>query len=428
MNGSEVKNRPKHNLQTASQSSLLLAAISLCALVATFLSANSDFSFETKITVFVSIVFLYLLFCFVTYLWQKRDLQNRLAKSSSDSSVGKDIEGKLLALEEASQFFGASLKSGDMFRLVASRINELIPFAVCALYLADEKNSKLNIVNAIGENAEKFIGVETSSKRGLAGKTFETKTASFDGTLQTERGIVSDNALNNLNSAVAVPLLQAGEAFGVLMLYGTGENKLNRTSLPLLEAVGARVAPLFYSSQIYEDNLANALTDSLTKLPNERAFYLVLENQIAESQRFRDERPLTVLVMDIAGFDELNGRFGHATGDRMLEYAADNIKNQLRQMDFLARASGDEFYAVLPTASDEVTQEIVERIRKTFVLKPFEVSREEKINLHLNFGAASFWKNGETAAELLKHAVLRKQQSKSAANNNILWFPKEFIN
>ena len=90
-------------------------------------------------------------------------------------------------------------------------------------------------------------------------------------------------------------------------------------------------------------------------MPNERSFYLVLENQIAQTQRNSRERPLTVLAIDIINFDEINRRFGHSAGDRILYYAAGTIKNQLRRMDFSARTTGDEFLAALPTASEEVS-------------------------------------------------------------------------
>ena len=60
---------------------------------------------------------------------------------------------------------------------------------------------------------------------------------------------------------------------------------------------------------------------------------------------------------------------------------------------------------------------------------PFEAGGQEKIHLQLSFGAASFGKDGETANQLLKHAVLRKQQAKSEnKDHKILWFPKEYVN
>ncbi|MDQ6787708.1 MAG: GGDEF domain-containing protein, partial [Acidobacteriota bacterium] len=195
-----------------------------------------------------------------------------------------------------------------------------------------------------------------------------------------------------------------------------------------LESIAERVTLLFLSSLAFERNVANALTDTLTDLPNERAFYLVLENQIAESQRLREERPLTVLTLDIKNFADLNEKLGHSVGDRILTFVADTIKEQLRQMDFLARATGDEFLVVLPTASNETAAEIVGRIEKAFALKAFEISRQEKKYLQLNFGIATFLRDGETAGQLLQAAHLRKQQTKAPGKSSVLLFPREYVN
>ncbi len=97
-------------------------------------------------------------------------------------------------------------------------------------------------------------------------------------------------------------------------------------------------------------------------------------------------------------------------------------------MDFLSRSQSDEFLAVLPTASEEITLEIIERIKEEFALNPFDVSDLEKSNIQLNFGAATFWKDGETASQLLQHAHLRKQQTKSGHSSKVIWFPKKYVN
>ena len=197
----------------------------------------------------------------------------------------------------------------------------------------------------------------------------------------------------------------------------------------ILEAVASRIVPLLSGSLAFEKSLSNALTDALTNLPNERAFYLVLENKIAEAQRLSEKRQLTVLVMDIRNFRDINEQYGHSTGDKILTFGAETIKNQLRQMDFLARSSNDEFFAVLPTASEEITEEIIKRIERAFVLNPYKIAHEENVHLQISFGAATFLQDGETAQELLHLALVKKKQSKSDdKNNQVLFFPKEFIN
>jgi diguanylate cyclase (GGDEF)-like protein len=427
------KNLQKNLPDFFSRANLLLPVFSLVALTATFFVSVSNLEFETKIAVFLAIIFFYLLFCAVFYFRQKRQANPVFVEEEgaevSDSVFNEDVERQLLALEEASRFFGASLKPSDMFRLAASRVNEMIPFASAALFRIEEDKQKIKVIGACGENTRELASLEINSLKSLAGKTFLSRTIQRDENLQLEKNIVSADTLQNLESAIAVPLFRNGAAvFAVLVLYGDDERRFDEKTNVLLEAVAERIAPLFLSSIAFEQSLSNALTDALTNLPNERAFYLILENQMAESQRQREQRPLTILTVDAKSFSELNQKFGHATGDTILLFAAEIIKEQLRKMDFLARSTSDEFLIVLPTASDAVTKEIVGRIEQAFAASPFEIEGEEKIYLELNFGAATFWKDGETAQELLQNARLRKQQAKTSAGNKVLWFPKEFVN
>ena len=235
-------------------------------------------------------------------------------------------------------------------------------------------------------------------------------------------------ALEGFRSAAAIPLIQDQEVFGIFQLYIDRVITPDENTIAILDAIGERVAPIFRSSMAFEQSLSNALTDSLTSLPNERAFFMILENQLAESQRYRDERPITILTIDIKDFAEANSNFGHATGDRVLNFVAGNVRHQLRKMDFLARSVNDEFVVILPTASEKTALDIIERIKTCFADNPFEISENESIKVWLNFGWATFWKDGEPAQQLLQNAQLRKQQAKSAEPSKVLWFPKEYVN
>lgn len=433
MKNSESRPPSINNHKYFNYSYFILAVASGSSIGAAFFAAGSNLGFQTKASVFTLIVLLYpSVFCFV-FLWQK-NLARRNQSEAAKNLFNSEVEGRLLALEEAGEFFGASLKSADMFRLVASRINELIPFTTCALYLTSEDGERLKIGLAAGQAAESLKNLEIDSHKGLAGKTFLSRQSQIDENLVYDKNIFSSEAPSaEWKSAIATPILRGADAFGVLVLYGDAEKKYNQNSLRLLESVVERVTRLFLSSFAFERNVANSLTDTLTNLPNERAFYLVLENQIAESQRFREERPLTILTVDIKNFAELNERYGHQTGDRILTFAAALIKEQLRQMDFLARSTGDEFLVVLPTASGKTALEIVERIEKAFAAKPFQAAAADKNNLFknnlfLNFGSATFLKDGETAGQLLQAAYLYKQQGKSTGEKSVLPFLKEYVN
>ena len=413
----------------AGDSIMLTAVFSFAVIVATFFVSNSALIFETKTAIFVAIVVIYPLSCAAFYFRQRTASAENFQTAQTDSVFNEEIEEKLLALEEANEFFGASLKFSDMFRLVASRIDEILPFAGCVLYLHEKDGDNiLQIKYAVGESSREFMNFKADTNKSLAVKAFFRGKPQIDDSLAGEKRVFPPGLLENFQTAAAIPLIHRGETFGVIVLYGAGGAIYNENSKTLLAAVGERVAPLFANSFAFEQNIANALTDTLTNLPNERGFFLVLENQLAESIRRRDERPLTVLAMDVANFAEINQKHGHAAGDRLLAFASATIKKQLRQMDVLTRAAGDEFLAILPTANEKISHEVTDRIRRAFVSTPFQISERESVNLTINFGTATFWRDGETAGELMKTALFRKGQDKSVEKGKVIWFPKEFVN
>lgn len=411
---------------------LSLTVISLFALIFTFLLSGLELAIPAKAVVFAGIVVLYLATVAAFYQRQKHRAEAIaviVEKEEKQELFTNEVENRLKALEEANDLFGASIKPSDMFRLVASRVNELVPHLTCVLFLAVDGAEKLKVEFADGKNAQLFRHLEINTLKGNAGKSFLSRKSQVDDNLLLEKNVFPETVLENLNCAVAVPLLHDANVFGVLQLYGDKIKRFDQDSVLLLEAVGERVTPLFMNSLAFERSLSNALTDALTNLPNERAFYLVLENQLAESQRYRQERSLTILTIDISNFADINQKYGHATGDRILAFAGQIIKAQLRDMDFLARSVGDEFWVVLPTASEKISCEVIARIEKSFVTKPFNISNEEKVFLKLNFGSATFGQDGESASELLQSAMIRKQQGKhNPEAAKVIWFPRDYVN
>ncbi len=409
---------------------IFMVAAGLVAIALTFFLSASEETGGAKIMVLGVVCITYIFACLGSLLITRR----RLAEegTTEPANLGRDdfddIESRLVALDEANQFFGSSLNAADMFRLVSSRVSEIFPFAACALFVPDEMGDKLTVAQFEGRNEEMFQDLELKLSEGLSGKAFASGAIEIDEGLATDKRAITADKLKGFRSAVAIPILQGKEIIGVFEMFTDHAVKNDEDTIKLLEAIGEHVTPLFRSSMAFDQSISSALTDVLTGLPNERAFFMVLENQLAESMRYRDERPLTVVAIDIKDFAEANAELGHAVGDRMLEFVGDRIKEQLRKMDFLARSMNDEFALILPTASEKTAIEIMERIKVVFAQTPFAISDDEHVKIWLNFGWATFWKDGESTNQLIRHAQLRKQQEKSEEPAGVLWFPKEYVN
>ncbi len=399
---------------------LTLVLTSLGALVATFMLASSDAPLLIKSIGFAGIIALFLFFIYAVHPWQSRWRQTNAESSNAESSnvIAASSHNCLHALEEAKEYIAGSLQTVDVFRLVTNRIADVMPLAGSALYLLDETRSSLRMVASDGSTTERRSRIDFESGDSAVNKCYSSGSVEFGATRPGGKG-------EDGTTSVAIPLCRETESFGVLHLYIKDASQLHSDHRAFLDAVAERVAPLVISSMSYEKTRANALTDATTDLPNERAFHLILENQIAEAHRNRGERPLTILTMDIKNFDDINKRYGHAAGDQVLNFTAITIRDSLRQMDFFARASNDEFLAILPTASKEISHEVIARVSTSFFGCKLKIAEEHVIEIVLNFGWAAFGEDGETSGQLLSAARLRKEQSKSIDPSKVLWFSRE---
>lgn len=113
---------------------------------------------------------------------------------------------------------------------------------------------------------------------------------------------------------------------------------------------------------VLEEERSLARTDPLTGALNRRAFYDILaaKNLLA----LRNQRPSTLVYIDVDNFKEINDRRGHVVGDSVLKTLVDTIQENIRGSDFLARLGGDEFAALLTEADQPAAKITVERIRK----------------------------------------------------------------
>jgi diguanylate cyclase (GGDEF)-like protein len=150
----------------------------------------------------------------------------------------------------------------------------------------------------------------------------------------------------------------------------------------------------------YEQAQSTACTDYLTGLPNARSICLHLEKELIRTRRSR--RPLAVLLCDLDGFKKVNDKFGHLTGNKLLQEVAAKFKSSCREYDQVGRLGGDEFVFVLP----EVTKDLVADMEKRLGRAVKEASRAicgETI-VSVSVGNALFPDNGLSSEDLLSEA------------------------
>ena len=344
------------------------------------------------------------------------------AAGSPDEIFDAETEERLQVLEEAGRFFGTAISPEDVFPLLTERVREIVPFDALVLLVAED--SKLVQVYSGGRVPGPSDATVPGSGLEMATRAFETGSVAISGNLPHPGPAQKGKFL----SVAAVPLTRGSEVFAVISFCSFVRNAFGGREKILFEAVGERVAPLVGGAMAYGRQLSNSLTDPITDLPNERAFRLVLEGRVAEAQRYKEDRPLVVLAIDLRGFSHLNTSHEHNTGDRALAFAAGVISGELRKMDMVARTRDDEFLAVLPSAGNDTAAAIISRIGGAFSSRKFPLPDEPEFTIELHTGFASFLRDGRSADELIKAARLRRDRSKINKSNQVILFPTQYPN
>ena len=123
---------------------------------------------------------------------------------------------------------------------------------------------------------------------------------------------------------------------------------------------------------VIEEKARQATTDTLTGANNRRYLTRHLSREIKRAMRF--DGMLSVLMLDIDHFKQINDRYGHAAGDEVLQQFAQKISMNLREYDWFARLGGEEFAVVLPQTSLSDAETVAEKLRRQVADAPMRCS------------------------------------------------------
>lgn len=158
-----------------------------------------------------------------------------------------------------------------------------------------------------------------------------------------------------------------------------------------------------------------ATTDGLTGLPNRRAYDILMEQAIKESDRAGIG--LSVALIDVDNFKTINDRFGHLVGDDVLRSIAQLLRSSLREADILCRWGGEEFVAVLKGCRKDDALQVGEKIRERVDAAGI-ASGSEFVRTTVSIGVAERLRS-EDLGSMIERADLALLSAKSAGKNRV---------
>jgi diguanylate cyclase (GGDEF)-like protein/PAS domain S-box-containing protein len=167
-----------------------------------------------------------------------------------------------------------------------------------------------------------------------------------------------------------------------------------------------------------------AIIDDLTQVFNRRHFFYLAENALKLAVRY--QRPLSIIMLDLDHFKEINDRYGHGAGDVVLQGFAKNAERTLRESDTFARFGGEEFIVLLPETSLDEALVVAERLRAEIANMPIVTNFGEiPLTISLGISSSTLVNPPLSLEKLVDRADRALYQAKHSGRNRVIVYDPE---
>ncbi len=239
-----------------------------------------------------------------------------------------------------------------------------------------------------------------------------------------------------LLAAVTFAVIGALVFFGIYRLqesldidphtYTTSGELLTPRLREMQQLLGVLVAALTIATGVYTNVLARmgerqrglSRRESLTGCFNRRAFYELFPREVERARRLG--QGVSLVFLDIDYFKKVNDRFGHETGDHVLQQLAARLRGIIRETDLLFRWGGEEFVILLPHTAAAEAPALAERIRAAVAERPFAAGESQgQVGVTVSVGVAGSEQVPVDADALIARADAACYRAKESGRNRV---------
>jgi diguanylate cyclase (GGDEF)-like protein len=219
--------------------------------------------------------------------------------------------------------------------------------------------------------------------------------------------LYGEEAAGGVHEALGVPLPGRLGRIGWLGIFSRDPDvRFGDDDVRRLEELAERVAPAIENARRFREARQLADLDSLTGLHNRRYFYETLGREVDRAQRY--QRRLSLVIVDVDGFKEINDRIGHLAGDAVLAEIADRIRQVVRSADIPCRVGGDEFAVIVPEVEVGQARQLVGRIQRAVSAQPIARAGRVRVSagvadIQANDSPTSLFERGDESLYAAKH-------------------------
>jgi diguanylate cyclase (GGDEF)-like protein len=220
-----------------------------------------------------------------------------------------------------------------------------------------------------------------------------------------------------LGGFLSYPIVTSGRLSGLMALGGRATDRIDAETRAFLGQVANQAHIVVENSWLFDRVKNLAIRDSLTELYNHRHSVELVAQELARVGRYASG--VSLLMLDVDHFKQVNDEHGHPVGDSILREVARLLKEMLRAVDSVGRYGGEEFVVLLPHTTVEEARQTAERVRRTVERHRFPAGPRE-LQITVSVGVASYPSpTVDSPAALIREADQALYRAKEAGRNRV---------
>jgi diguanylate cyclase (GGDEF)-like protein/PAS domain S-box-containing protein len=224
-----------------------------------------------------------------------------------------------------------------------------------------------------------------------------------------------------IKSYAGAPICRGEQVLGFLNMGSGTAGFYSEAYLDRLQVFASQAAMAIENARLYEKDHYLSITDGLTGLYNSRYFFEIARLEFERYQRTPGD--LSVVMVDVDHFKEVNDHYGHMVGDDVLRELARRVQAGLRVVDLAARYGGEEFVILMGRTNHFEACQVADRIRLAVADAPFEVPDGLSVAVTVSLGVATLDRQHTDFNMLVKNADDALYQAKNAGRNQYAAWP-----
>jgi len=272
------------------------------------------------------------------------------------------------ALKQTLDELASQLDLSQVLRRILVSLKTVLNYDSATLFLREQDKFKVVAARGFQHTAR------------LINKTFPANDLLLREIQMVKSPIILDDAQNDprfekwegsdlVRGWMGIPLIRHDEFIGLMTIDNYNPYAYTQEDASLASSFANSAAIVIENARLFEQTQQMALTDTLTGIYNRRYFYELAQKEFSRSKRYQS--PMSIILIDIDHFKNVNDHYGHLAGDQVLMQFVQRIQEELRTSDILARFGGEEFIILLPETNLGDATQVAERVREVTAQYPF---------------------------------------------------------